>query len=263
MFAKILTGVLVGVTALGLTAGSAAFAQGQVAGQVKIPAVVKAANLSVSMSPDQVNPGQRVRVSVTMVNTGNITISGATIIDRLPSDLKYVAGSANGELLMSLTPSLNSHGYLVWKLKPVQPGRQATVWFDVVPQANALGTRCTVALLDPTGLGHPSDSACVSGIKRPVTPQPVVCGADTHKVGNVCVPNQKQIFCGVGTHRVGNSCVPNPTPKPVVKPAPAPVQNQKQNQSQGQSQTQNNNQVSNVDVHEDNNNENNVTINLK
>lgn len=272
MLANFVRGTLVGMTALGLTAGTVAFAQSQNA--AKVPQH-KGVTVNVAMTPQEIHPGQRARIAITVVNDGNVTMKGATIFDRLPQGFTFVPHSANGFLIQNLTPTRNSKGALIWNVMPVAPGRQASVWFDVVPNPGVKGTRCTVGFIDPAGFGHPSGSACVSVVPRTPNPNPsplkcgpgtvekngkcvsaVHCGPGTVKKDGRCVPVSPAVHCGVGTHKVGNRCVPNqPTQNQNQN-----NQNQSQKQSQWQWQTQTNNQTTNVDV--DNHNDNHTDIHI-
>lgn len=255
--------------------------------------VQKSANVSVKMTPDEVHPGQRVVASIAVVNTGNVTIEGASIFARVADGLKYVDGSANGELLESTTPIVNSHGALVWKFKPIKAGRQANVWFSLVPQAGVTGTRCVVGLLDPTGLGHPSDKACVSVVAKPTptpspepspspVPSPSPSPSPAPSPSPVPSPSPKPTPTPSPKPSVSPSPSPKPSPSPtpVASPSPTPVaspsptpavggqeQHQSQDQDQSQNQEQNNDQTTNVDVNNENNNnnsnENNININVE
>lgn len=214
--------------------------------------IIRSATLDVQMSPAQVFQEQRARITLTIVNTGNVPVTGVSVTDRLPQGFTYVTGSANGSPdLVSKTPTVNSFGALVWYFKTLAPGKQASVWFDVLPGKDVTGTRCTVALLDPVGIHGVQESACVSVVAKP---QPTPTPSPT--------PSPKPS--------------PKPKPKPVPQPVPSPIiivppvvvpppvmnQNQSQKQKQSQWQVQNNTQETNVDVNNDNNNENNIDIHI-
>src|SRR3990167_3427639 len=162
MFAKILRGVLVSVLALGLTAGSAAFAQ--TVSQIPTPRkVIRSATLDVQMTPEQLKAGQRTLVTLTIVNTGNVPVQGVSVRYNMPVGFKFVETKGGSPDLINKTPTVTPNGSgLVWEFKTMAPGKQSSVYFFIAPNEGVKGTRCGAAILDPAGIHGVRDSACVS-----------------------------------------------------------------------------------------------------
>ena len=83
-----------------------------------------------SQSPQNANPGDRVRYSISVTNTGATPVNAVTVFDSLPAYTTFVAGSATGGGATSTTVP-NANNSLTFNIGTLQPGASTTVTFDV------------------------------------------------------------------------------------------------------------------------------------
>ena len=132
---SLIRGTLVGLTALGLTAGTVAFAQ-------SAGGPAKSADFSVKATPrGPITEGDGVTVVLVAKNDGSLEIGGAMFRARLPDGFTYVKGSTQGATHMD--PHLDAKGQLMWDARDTKPGEATRLTFRMKAGPDSQGSnRC-------------------------------------------------------------------------------------------------------------------------